>query len=100
MSTIELLFTGGAIGALITAIGAVLVVFLNRFFDRLNRKDDVENLKKRMEESEEERAFICYALSACLDGLIQLGANHDVPIVKDKLDKYLNKKAHRLEETK
>ena len=42
----------------------------------------------------EENTLICFALSACLDGLQQLGANHSVPVAKDKLDKYLNQKAH------
>ena len=43
----------------------------------------------------EENTLICYALSACLDGLQQLGANHTVPLAKDKLDKYLNQQAHK-----
>ena len=30
--------------------------------------------------------------------LMQLGANHTVPIAKDKLDKYINLKAHEQEE--
>jgi len=43
----------------------------------------------------EENTLICFALSACLDGLGQLGANHTVTTAKDKLDKYLNQQAHR-----
>ena len=43
----------------------------------------------------EENTMLCYTMSACLDGLIQLGANHAVPTAKDKLDKYLNKQAHK-----
>ena len=35
-----------------------------------------------------------YALQACLDGLEQLGANHNVPEAKDKLSKYINQQAH------
>ena len=42
----------------------------------------------------EENCLVCFALSACLDGLQQLGANHTVPIAKEKLDKYLNQQAH------
>lgn len=48
---------------------------------------EIERIKK-------ENAILCFALSACLDGLIQLGANHGVPVAKEKLDKYLNEKAH------
>lgn len=43
----------------------------------------------------EENTLMCYALMACLDGLMQLGANHTVPVAKEKLDKYLNQQAHK-----
>ena len=49
---------------------------------------DIERLK-------EENQLICYGLSAALDGLEQLGANHSVPVAKNKLQKYLNQQAHR-----
>lgn len=91
---LEMLVQGG----LIAAVGAVVGIFLNRLFDRLNRKDTVIELEKKVARQEEENCLLCYGLAACLDGLIQLGANHDVLIAKDKLDKYLNKKAHGLEE--
>ena len=45
-----------------------------------------------------EQALIVYALSSCLDGLQQLGANHTVTEAKDKLDKYINEQAHRQED--
>ena len=52
-----------------------------------HHNEDVKHIK-------EESALICFALSACMDGLIQLGANHSVPTAKEKLDKYINKQAH------
>lgn len=91
---LEMLVQGG----LIAAVGAIVGIFLNRLFDRLNRKDTVNKLEKKVAQQEEENCLLCYGLSACLDGLMQLGANHDVPIAKEKLDKHLNKKAHGLEE--
>lgn len=84
--------------AVIGSVGVLLGILLNRLFDRLNRRDVVVRLEKRVEQQEEESCLLCYGLAACLDGLNQLGANHDVPKAKDRLDKYLNKKAHRLEE--
>ena len=39
--------------------------------------------------------LIVSALSACLDGLTQLGANHAVTAEKEKLDKYLIEQAHK-----
>lgn len=49
---------------------------------------DIRHLK-------EENELICCALSACLDGLQQLGANHTVPIAKERLDEHLNRQAHQ-----
>lgn len=54
---------------------------------REKHTEDVKNLNK-------ENALVIYALSACLDGLSQLGANHTVPKAKEVLDKHLNTKAH------
>ena len=48
---------------------------------------DIDGIKQ-------EQTLICYAIKACLDGLEQLGANHTVPVAKEKLEKYLNQKAH------
>lgn len=55
---------------------------------RAQHADDIRHLK-------EENALVCTALSACLDGLQQLGANHSVPLAKAKLDAYLNTMAHQ-----
>lgn len=52
-----------------------------------HHNEDVKHIK-------EESALICFGLAACMDGLIQLGANHSVPEAKEKLEKYLNKQAH------
>ena len=50
---------------------------------------------KDIDKIKEENTLIVFALSACLDGLQQLGANHTVTVAKDKLDKYINKRAHK-----
>ncbi len=54
-----------------------------------------EKQDKEISDIKEENAIICFALSAALDGLMQLGANHTVPDAKEKLDKYLNERAHQ-----
>ncbi len=65
-----------------------MFVSVYKWFQRQQIQDrEIERIKK-------ENAILCFALSACLDGLIQLGANHTVPVAKEKLDKYLNEKAH------
>lgn len=67
--------------------GVVFAVY--RWYLKQEKQDkDIAHIK-------EEDTLIVFALSACLDGLQQLGANHTVPIAKDKLDKYINQRAHK-----
>lgn len=80
--------TAGAImGAFVALVGYLKKLF--GWFDKQKQQDtDIKSIK-------EEQAVMCFALSACLDGLMQLGANHSVPIAKEKLDKHLNLEAHK-----
>lgn len=60
-----------------------------RWYLKQNKQDaDIKAIK-------EENSLICFGLRACLDGLEQLGANHTVPVAKEKLEKHLNISAHR-----
>lgn len=86
ISVETILSVASVITAVITIGGVIFAIY--RWYLRQNR--DTEEIKKLKREN----ALICYALSACLDGLMQLGANHSVPTVKDKLDKYINQTAH------
>lgn len=43
----------------------------------------------------EEQRILCKGISACLDGLEQLGCNHSVPIAKQELETHLNAAAHK-----
>lgn len=75
------------IGALGVIFGVVFAVY--RWYLKQEKQDkDIAHIK-------EEDTLVVFALSACLDGLQQLGANHTVPIAKDKLDKYINQQAHK-----
>lgn len=77
--------------SLITALGVIIgfIVKAHKWYLKQEKQD------KEIQQIKEEDTLICYALSACLDGLMQLGANHTVPNAKDKLDKYLNQQAHK-----
>lgn len=80
-----------SLAALIAAVVAIFgVVFsMHKWFMKQEKQDvDIKQLK-------EENTLIVYALSACLDGLEQLGANHTVTDAKNRLDKYINKQAHK-----
>ena len=63
------------LAAVVGAVGVIggVIFAVYRWIIKQNRQDtDIKQLK-------EENTLICYALSACLDGLEQLGANHTVP---------------------
>lgn len=79
------------VAAVITALGVILgaIFAVYKWYLKQNEQDeDIKRIK-------EENTLIVFALSACLDGLQQLGANHTVPVAKDKLDKYINQRAHK-----
>lgn len=89
-------------GAVLTALGVIIggILKVHKWYLRQEDQDKtITELKKHHEEDlkrvREENTLICYALSACLDGLEQLGCNHSVPEAKKKLDKYLNQQAHK-----
>lgn len=96
---------GGVIATLITVIlkahkWYLALEALKAEFAEMKAKHqkEIDELKDHHESDlkqvNEENTMTCYALSACLNGLQQLGANGEVPIAKDKLDKFLNQKAH------
>lgn len=79
------------IASIIVAAGTIIglaVAVIKWYLKQEQQSTDIRQLK-------EENTLICFVLSACLDGLLQLGCNHTVPIAKDKLDKYLNQTAHK-----
>lgn len=92
------------VGSIVAALGGLLGIFCKVHKWYLRQEEQNEEIKalQKLHKADikgvkEENALVCYALFACLDGLQQLGANHTVPVAKDKLDKYLNQKAHSQE---
>lgn len=75
------------VSALAVICGVIFACY--RWYLKQNKQDEEIKAMK------EENTLICYGLQACLDGLIQLGANHNVPIAKEKLEKHLNLSAHK-----
>ena len=88
------MWTATDIVSLAAVIGAAvaLINYTNKAFLWLHKtSQQAEDLKA----VKEEQRVLCVAVSACLDGLIQLGANHEVPKAKQALDDYIRSQAHR-----
>ena len=89
------------IAGVITALGVIvglLIKCYNWYLAQKKQGEAIEELKEQHNEDvhqlrQEFRIVIC-GLSACLDGLIQQGCNHDVPKAKKMLDDYINQQAH------
>lgn len=89
INTNTIITTASVITALVVIFSALFATY--RWYLKQEKQDkDIASMK-------EEMTLICYCTSATLDGLMQLGANHSVPAAKEKLEKYINKKAHEQE---
>lgn len=80
--------------AVITVYGVIKAI-VNYLANCRLKQGKIESYEKDIVRLKEENTLICFGLCAALDGLEQLGANHTVPIAKNKLDKYLNQQAHK-----
>jgi predicted histidine transporter YuiF (NhaC family) len=94
----ETIITAGAVVSALALILGLLAKAHKRYLKQDEHGNEIAELKKHHEEDvhriKEENYLICFALSACLDGLMQQGCNHTVPKAKAKLDEYLNQQAH------
>lgn len=88
--SVDVVLIAEVLSALGIILGAVITIY--KFYDGTKRQNEAQN--KKIKRIQQEQTLICYALSACLDGLEQLGANHSVPEARSKLEKHLNKAAH------
>lgn len=90
VNTDTIITAASVITALVVIFSALFATY--RWYLRQEKQDkDITGLK-------EEMTLLCYCMGASLDGLMQLGANHSVPVAREKLDKYINKKAHEQED--
>lgn len=89
INTNTIITAASVITALVVIFSAIFTIY--RWYLKQNKQDkDITGIK-------EEMTLLCYCMSATLDGLMQLDCNHSVPDAKERLDKYINKKAHEQE---
>ena len=83
---IDILEAAGVLTA-ISVIGGVLFGLFSFYIDSKRQKEDIKAVKK-------EQALICYALTACLTGLEQLGADGEVHDALKLMNNHVNHAAH------
>ena len=86
-STADIISLAAVVGAAVALINYTSRVFL-WLHKTTQQQEDLKAVK-------EEQRIMSIALSACLDGLMQLGANHEVPKAKKELDDYIRSQAHK-----
>lgn len=106
---IDIVELGKVVGAFLTISGVIFAIYKfvrgqvlepieNLRRDNVELKKEIESIKENhnnhIESSQKEFSIIIQGLSACLDGLIQLGANSNVTKSKEEIDKFLLDKSH------
>lgn len=87
----ELIIQAASVLTAIGAIGGVLL-WCFRFVSRQKKQD------RELAAMCEEQTIMCFAILACLKGLREQGCNGPVSEALGKLEKHLNKQAHKWEE--
>lgn len=79
------------IAAIVTAMGVIggVLFWCFRFVERQKKQD------KELVALCEEQTIMCFAILACLKGLREQGCNGPVSEALEKLEKHLNKQAHK-----
>lgn len=85
-----------AVGVLVALWGGYKVII--EIIERINIKHDQvqkwDEYDAQIKVIRKEQCLITYCMMATLDGLHQLGANGEVTIARDKLNKHVNEQAH------
>ncbi len=94
----DIILIGGVMGALTAIVGAIAAIL--KYRDKRKEQERIqqeENEKQdaAIEEIKSEQTLICYAVTACLDGLHQQGCNGEVTKALEKMRKHLNLQAHK-----
>ena len=94
---------GGVIAAA-TAIVTLIFKFV-RWVDRQKKQDtDLQELREHHDEDinaiQDELTMLTYGVLACLKGLQEQGCNGPVTEAINKIEKYINRKAHHQKEVK
>lgn len=99
--TIDIIQVASILGALSVILGMIIGGY--KYIDgqrRANEQNAAELQRFKEQQAAENKRYkkeltlLCEGVSACLDGIEQLGANHTVPKAKEKLNDYLNEAAH------
>ena len=79
---------------MLTALTAISAVLRKGYLWFAKQEQQNERQWRAIHQSREEQTLICYGVRACLMGLIEQGCDGPVTEAINKIDKYLNQRAH------
>ncbi len=88
MSILNYVTTASAFITGCVCIGGAIYAVVNWYINLKKQSTDIKAIK-------EENALIVFAICACLEGISQIAPNENITKAKGKLDKHLNKRAHK-----
>ena len=98
----QTLITAGLVIGALTTIVTLMFKFV-RWVDRQKKQDaELQNLREHHDEDinaiQDELTMLTYGVLACLKGLQEQGCNGPVTEAINKIEKYINRKAHHHKE--
>lgn len=82
-------------------VGLLMIIPRHKIEQKMKQEDDdrkrldkVDKIDSTIHSMQEEQTLQCYCILACLKGLAEQGCNGPVHDGIDRMEKYLNKKAH------
>lgn len=82
-------------------VGLLMIIPRHKIEQKMKQEDDdrkrlekVDTIDSTIHSMQEEQTLQCYCILACLKGLAEQGCNGPVHDGIDRMEKYLNKKAH------
>lgn len=94
----EIILIGSVLGALTAIFGTIAAIL--KYRDKRKEQERIQKEKNEKQDAaiegiKSEQTLLCYAITACLDGLHQQGCNGEVTKALNKMSKYLNLQAHK-----
>lgn len=88
MVNVDTVIKAAALLAAVIAIATLIYKLVHWIDEQKNQSNEIRNIK-------EEQTLLTYGVLACLKGLSEQGCNGPVSEAINKIEKHLNKQAHK-----
>ena len=100
--TAQTIMTWAGVASALGVLIGILVKLVRWVDEQKEQRQSISTLEEKheadMKEMREENQLLMYGILSCLKGLQEKGCNGPVTVAVDKIEKYLNAKAHETKE--